>query len=140
VFLGFIALIWCGILIPGLVTTARQKSPWALVVLLMLAYGVVYLYSEYRVRLVIRRDGLVARNRFRRYAIAPENITDITIGPTGWDPLRECVWVRTRDGRDVELAVTRRMDSIRGRRILLETLLDELTRWKTQALAGRPDR
>ncbi|WP_457113104.1 PH domain-containing protein [Marmoricola sp. URHA0025 HA25] len=103
----------------------------------MLACGVVALYGEYRVCVVTRADRLIVRNRFRRYEMAPENIAGFRIGPTGWDPFRESVHVRTRDGQDVELAVTRRTDSIRGRRLRLEKLLDDLTTWKTQVLTGR---
>lgn len=139
VYIGLFALVWCAILIPALVTSVIDRSPAALVVLLMLAYGLGYLWTAYRVRVVLRADRLLVVNRLRRYDIAAEDIADIRIGPTGWDPLRECVRVRTLDGRDVEVAVTRRTDSIRGRRIRLEVLLAELTTWKTQALAGLPD-
>src|SRR3954463_4838717 len=75
VFIAVFALIWSAVLIPGLVSTVRHRSPAALVVLLMLAYGVVALYGDYRVCVVTRADRLIVRNRFRRYEIAAENIT-----------------------------------------------------------------
>lgn len=137
VFIALFALVACGDVLIGLVIAVVNRSPAALVILLMLASFTALLYSSYRVSAEIRDGELLVRNRFRKHAIRREDIAGFHIGPTGWDPFRESIHVSTNGGQVVELAVTRRADSLRRGRNQLVQHLDDLTAWKAQPLESR---
>jgi hypothetical protein len=125
---GLVMLLYLG---AWLVVAIAHRSPVALVLFLFLAYSAFYFYSDYRVSVEARENDLVVRNRLRKHEFSRDEIAGFRIGPNKWDPVRESVHVVARDGRLVELAVTRRMDSVRRGRADLERFLDDLTAWQT---------
>jgi len=121
--------IWCGSVSAGLIAAAAHGSPAAVILLLMLAFGLTLGYRIFRLSVTLGPHDLLVRNFYRIRRIVRADIEGFRQGALSQQPFTRAIYVLLRDGTVFPLDVTGRPYYFGRGKTLLDDRTQLLERW-----------
>lgn len=90
--------IWCGSIFAGLIAAAAHGSPAAVILLLMLAFGLTLGYRIFRLSVALGPQDLLVRNFYRTRRIVRADVEGFRQGALSQQPFTRAIYVLLRDG------------------------------------------